>query len=385
MNILFTINKKDEEQNSIKENVENKVLILSCGTGGGHNSAALAIQENLIEKGIRADFIEYLDIISPKIKNQINHLYIKSTYGNGKVFKAVYHLGELYQKLDIKSPVYQLNKMNRKKLYKYIKEHGYKYIVTTHLFAAQALTAIKKEYPIHFMQIATDYVCIPFWEETNPDLFVIPSPLLKEGFVKKGFKEEILLPTGIPVATSFFDTKEIPELKDKDVILLTSGSMGFGQIKDIVVNLLAQINNAYLVVICGSNEKLKEELEKIDNVNLIVKGFVNNMNDYMAASTVVISKPGGLTTTEIAAMNKPLVHMMPIPGVEDYNANFFANNKMSIRANNINEIVDATKKLLSDKMLREELMINQRKLINKYSAKSLVEYVLKYMNDEEVL
>ena len=105
----------------------------------------------------------------------------------------------------------------------------------------------------------------------------------------------------------------------------------------------------------------------------------------MAASTVVISKPGGLTTTEIAAMNKPLVHMMPIPGVEDYNANFFANNKMSIRANNINEIVDATKKLLSDKMLREELMINQRKLINKYSAKSLVEYVLKYMNDEEVL
>lgn len=111
--------------------------------------------------------------------------------------------------------------------------------------------------------------------------------------------------------------------------------MGFGQIKDIVVNLLAQINNAYLVVICGSNEKSKEELEKIDNVNLIVKGF--------------------------------------------------ANNKMSIRANNINEIVDATKKLLSDKMLREELMINQRKLINKYSAKSLVEYVLKYMNDEEVL
>lgn len=137
------------------------------------------------------------------------------------------------------------------------------------------------------------------------------------------------------MATSFFDTKEIPELNDKDVILLTSGSMGFGQIKDIVVNLLAQINNAYLVVICGSNEKSKEELEKIDNVNLIVKGFVNN--------------------------------------------------KMSIRADNINEIVDATKKLLSDKMLREELMINQRKLINKYSAKSLVEYVLKYMNDEEVL
>ena len=81
-----------------------KVLILSCGTGGGHNSAALAIQESLKEKGIQADFVEYLSIINPKIKNRVNNLYIKTTQKNGKSFKILYHLGELYQKTKLKSP-----------------------------------------------------------------------------------------------------------------------------------------------------------------------------------------------------------------------------------------------------------------------------------------
>ena len=90
------------------------------------------------------------------MKDKVNQLYIRSTRHNGKVFKGIYHLGELYQKTKLKSPVYQLNWLNKKKLYAYIKENAYDYVVTTHLFAAQALTAIKKEHPIHFMQEATD-------------------------------------------------------------------------------------------------------------------------------------------------------------------------------------------------------------------------------------
>ena len=77
---------------------EIKILILSCGTGGGHNSAALAIQEKLLNKNIKADFVEYLDIIDEKVKNRVNKMYINSTKGNGNIFKVAYHLGELYEK-----------------------------------------------------------------------------------------------------------------------------------------------------------------------------------------------------------------------------------------------------------------------------------------------
>ena len=100
--------------NTLKANNRKKVLILSCGTGGGHNSAAKAIQENLLEKGMQADFIEYLDIINPKVSNRVNKIYINSTKENGKVFKVVYKLGEIYQKTNLKSPVYALNFLNKK-------------------------------------------------------------------------------------------------------------------------------------------------------------------------------------------------------------------------------------------------------------------------------
>ena len=120
--------------------------------------------------------------MNQKVRNNVNKLYIHSTRENGRVFKVVYKLGEIYQKTNLKSPVYALNFLNKKRLYKYITDNNYKYIITTHLFAEQSLTAIKKEHPIKFMAVATDYVCIPFWEETNPDYFVIPSEELKEDF-----------------------------------------------------------------------------------------------------------------------------------------------------------------------------------------------------------
>ena len=136
-----------------------KILVLSCGTGGGHNSAAKAIVDELNRHNATADFIEYLDIINPRIRNLVNNLYIKSTTGNGRIFKRVYKLGTLYDNTNFKSPVYVLNSFAKKKLYEYIKSNNYDYIATTHLFAAQALTCIKKEHSdIHFIEIYCKYI-----------------------------------------------------------------------------------------------------------------------------------------------------------------------------------------------------------------------------------
>ena len=146
----------------IKKNKPKKVLILSCGTGGGHNSAAKAVKQALNAKNIQADFKEYLEITRPNLKDTVNNLYINSTNNEGKVFKHVYNLGKLYQKTKLKSPIYTLNKLNGNKLYYYLENNFYDYVVTTHLFAAQALTAIKKEHDIHFIAIATDYVVFLF-------------------------------------------------------------------------------------------------------------------------------------------------------------------------------------------------------------------------------
>lgn len=277
-----------------------KVLILSCGTGGGHNSAAKAVQESLVEKGIKADFIEYLDIINKRIKDGVNRLYISSTKMEGKIFKKVYRLGELYSKTKLTSPVYGLNRLNKNKLYKYIRENGYTYIVTTHLFAAQALTAIKKEIDIHFIAIATDYVCIPFWEETNPDYFIIPSQDLKQDFISKGIKEEKLLPYGIPVLKAYREEKDkekiIQELKlqkNQKYILVLTGSMGFGNSIDMIKKLTENIQNVIFIVSCGNNKKMLEKLnnEFGKNGKVIVLPFTDKLSEYIAISEIVFTKP----------------------------------------------------------------------------------------------
>ena len=366
-----------------------KILILSCGTGGGHNSAAKAIQENLIERGINVDFIEYLDIINPRIRNKVNNLYIKSTRRNGKIFKVVYKLGEIYEKTNIKSPVYALNFLNKNRLYKYIVENKYKYIITTHLFAAQTLTAIKKEHNIKFMAVATDYVCIPFWKETNPDYFIIPSEDLIDDFVSKGIEKEKLLPLGIPTAKTYRQEYDKNECKkklglevSKKYILILTGSMGFGNITDMIEELLKNIKDVSFIISTGNNSKMLKVLnEKYKNSdNLIILPFTNEISEYMKSSEIILTKPGGLATTEIATIRKPFIHTMPIPGCENYNANFFEEKKMSLKCNSIKEVVEKTEELLNNKELQEELIKNQMKYIKQNTCDKISDIVIKEIN-----
>lgn len=370
---------------------EIKVLILSCGTGGGHNSAALAVQENLKDKGITADFIEYLDIINKKIKNGVNKLYINSTKMNGRIFKKVYRLGELYSKTNLKSPVYALNRLNKKKLYKYIEENNYTYIVTTHLFAAQALTAIKKNYPIHFMEIATDYVCIPFWEETNPDYFVIPSEELIEDFTSKGIPKEKLLPYGIPVAKAYTEDKEKEEVKqeldlqkDKEYILVLTGSMGFGNITKVIKELLLKIKEVIFIISCGNNKKMLETLNKEFNKEkrVIALAYTNKISEYIKISEIVLTKPGGLTTTEIANVRKPFLHTAPIPGCENYNAEYFSKRRMSIKCSTLEEVIENTKMLYENKVLQREMIEAQEKEIRRDTCDRITGKILSYLEGE---
>ncbi len=373
----------------LEKNDNKKVLILSCGTGGGHNTAAKAIQEELLARNIKADFKEYLEIINPKLKDNINNLYIQSTNKNGKIFKNVYNLGEIYEKTKLKSPVYIINSLNKDKLYNYIKKNKYNFIITTHLFAAQVLTAIKKEHHIHFLQVATDYVSIPFWEETNPDYFVIPSKELELDFVEKGIKKQKLLALGIPVRKQFreeYDKQEVKKQLNLDIgkkyILILNGSMGFGNVKEITKNLLENIPDLTFIISCGNNTKLIKSLNnKYKNNNrVIVLPYSNELSKYIASCEIILSKPGGLTTTEIATMGKPLIHIMPIPGCENYNAQFFNERKMSIKCESIEEIVENTKKLINNQKLQNEMIENQKKYIPRDTCEKIAEIVIKELD-----
>lgn len=357
-----------------------KILVLSCSTGGGHDAAAKAIVEAFKDLKIECDFKDYLSILGEDISKKVCHWYLSWTQGEGNVFKVLYKLGDLYSRTKLTSPIYALNKLGSKKLYQYIVDNGYDYVVTTHLYSALSLTAIKKEHDIHFAQVATDYVCIPFWEETNPDFFFTPHPDLIEDFIKKGIRKEILIPIGIPTSKKFrknidkIEVRNKLHLKNKKNILIMSGSMGFGNMIDLVSKLKEQIK-AQLIVVCGNNQELKLELERT-YPDVISLGFIDNVYEYMKASDIVLTKPGGLTTTETAVSNIPLIHTMPIPGCENYNARFFDSKGMSIACESIEDIVFHTKRLLNSSKAREKMIEAQKKNINVYAARDICKMIL---------
>ena len=358
-----------------------KILLLSCSTGGGHNSCARYIEEELKLNNIDCEFKDFYDIVNEKAKSLSEKIYLKSLGNEGKIFKNIYKMGELYSKTGIKSPVYLVNKLHKKKLYNYIKTNNIDLVITTHLFPALTLTSINKDKDynnVHFLFVATDYEPCPFMEEAKPDYFITNKDL-EERFNKKKISTDKLLTTGIPISTRFIkQAKNIRKdlnVNNENLILIMLGSMGFGSVDTVITELLKQ-ENTKVIVVCGTNKKLYDRLNNIKNDNLIVLGFVSNINDLIYSSDIVLSKPGGLSSTEIASIRKPLLHIFPIPGIETYNTKFFNKRNMNLICNTKEKIISNCKYLLQNKDKQKEMILNQEKYINNNSAKDLVDFII---------
>ena len=176
-------------------------LILSCGTGGGHNSAGEAIEQALSARGHCVTKLNPYLLKSEKTAQTVNNAYIRLVQKIPGAFGAAYRLGNAYRKLPISSPVYELNKLMVPLLKQYLTENRFDCIVTTHLFPAEIITNLKRKGktvpPTYF--IATDYTCIPFTEETDCDYYIIPAEELTDEFAARGIAREKIVPLGIPV------------------------------------------------------------------------------------------------------------------------------------------------------------------------------------------
>ena len=153
------------------------VLLLSCGTGGGHNAAARAIAEELRRRGHGAEILNPYSLCSEELAGRIDRTYIRNVQKAPRLFGAVYRLGEWYRKLPLRSPVYLANRLMAPVMAEYLEQNRFDLIITTHIFPAGILTAVRRsgvETP-KVIHVATDYVCIPFTEESECDAYVIPS------------------------------------------------------------------------------------------------------------------------------------------------------------------------------------------------------------------
>ena len=243
-----------------------KVLVLSCNTGEGHNSAARAMVENIKSHGDEAEFLDMMMLSGRKVSRAVGGSYVSVVKHAPHLFHLLYKAGQKVSSSHHKSPVYYANALLAKQVEKYIKENQFDMILTTHLFPAETLTYLKNTGRLErkVIAVATDYTCIPFWEETDCDYYVIPHKDLVSEFSEKGIPKRKLKPYGIPVRAVFSKERKKHEArgkcglpKDAKVYLIMSGSMGFGKVQLFVSLLRKRIQkNEYIVVVCGNNNKI---------------------------------------------------------------------------------------------------------------------------------
>lgn len=381
-----------------------KVLILSCKTGGGHDAAGLAIKERFELEGHDANMFDYLTLAGGSVSKRVEKLYVNTVKYMPRVFGTVYKLGMFVSKRVKKSPVYYANAKMGKYLKEYLKENPYDAIIMPHLYPAETITYMKSKnisLPLT-IGVATDYTCIPFWEETNCDYYVIPHKDLIHEFSSRGIPREKLIPIGIPVSQKFLeDTKsDFKELlsknariglglpPDKKIHLIIGGSMGAGNIKELTSSVWTMNQQKIcVVVICGNNKKvfykLKEQYKNVPNVFIV--GHTKKMNLYMQASDIVYTKPGGLTSTEAAVLGKPLVHTFPIPGCETANQEFFRKHRMSVSSKTITGQALKGIKLLNSPEIVERMEKAQRQNINADASTIIMKFIEDKLKEKNIV
>lgn len=320
-------------------------LILSCGTGGGHNAAGKAVKEELEKRGHHVTMMDPYSLISDGLANGVGGLYIKMVQKLPRLFGLVYMIGDLYRRLPFRSPVYFANKKPAGALEQYLDEHPADVIIMPHLYPAEMVTQLKnqgKSCPLSVF-IATDYTCIPFTEETDCDYYVIPHGDSTKEFVKRGIPGEKLLPYGIPVGCAVTDTADISREEAKRRLgldpeyayyLLAGGSVGAGglcRLSDRLDGYIRKNSSAKMVIICGNNEKQYHKLKDRYGNRAVVLQSTDQMALYLRAAELFLTKPGGLSSTEAAVTNVPLIMTGGIPGCETRNRRFFWKRGMCFR------------------------------------------------------
>lgn len=355
-------------------------LILSCGTGGGHDAAGKAVYEEMIKQGHQATMLNPYTLKSTKLSNGIDQTYISTAQHAPDAFGAVYKIGDLYRRLPFRSPVYFINHPMNRVMQEYLAEHPVDIVITPHLFPAEIMTNMKLHgMPVpKTMFIATDYVCIPFTEETLCDAYVIPAADLSENFTGKGIPADRLYPLGIPTGSSFREVQTREEEKRrlgldpaKKYILVAGGSMGGGKIEKVIDRLrsfFAGQEEVALIVICGSNQKLYQKLREQENPGFIVIAHTDQMASYMRASQLFITKPGGLSSTEAAVCQIPILHTSMIPGCETFNAEYFSRHGMSIAGELTDELLSKVKEMLNNHDIVAQMNACQKKVVNPNAA-----------------
>lgn len=319
-----------------------KILILSVTAGEGHNSTAKALREEFERQGAECTVLDTFQYISPTLAKFLSEGYLLVTEKAKHAYRVGYRLAEKRKGTET-ATTHLVDMAFAGDIVDFIGSDDYGVILFTHPFAGMILDYLKEKNMLSLptVGILTDFTFHPYWEDcTRNDYVVTPAAgLLLQGLCK-GFHKEQILPYGIPIRPEFLDCLSKAEAREKlgldpaqKTILIMGGSMGYGNMAATVkqIDAIPYSEAFQMIVVCGNNREMKDEIDALVadgslHHRVLTTGFVNYVSLLMDAADCIVTKPGGLTTSESLTKGLPMVIVNPIPGQEQRNTEFLLNN-----------------------------------------------------------
>ena len=365
----------------------NKILIFYGSYGGGHLSAARNIKDYI--EIMLVDCIEYIN----KMLNTVTTKAYNSVSKNARwIWKQIYYGTENGSLSKISNSIinvmaYKLNKL--------IQDFNPNLIISTHFFSSQMCAFLKEKRKIDckIATILTDYAPHSQWLVYHEfiNYYFVAHEGMRENLIDRGIDKSKIFVTGIPLSNRFllhYDKKKILgeynlNSDKKTILFFAGGEFGFG--KDKTFNMLRSIidNFPYLqiIAIAGRNVKMKERFDELvsetnsgDSVKIL--SYTTQVPELMSVSDLVITKPGGLTTTESLASGLPLIIIDPLPGQEEENAKFVESHKAGVWIKKDDNIEDILYNVFKIPQTLRHMKIEAKLISKKNSTRDICKILL---------
>ncbi|MDF2815248.1 MAG: galactosyldiacylglycerol synthase [Paenibacillus sp.] len=340
-----------------------RILILTGRYGEGHRQAALALQETYEQTypGSCVRVVDYMEWMHPHTHEFGRSLFVRGVC----VWPSLY--GFLFERTRepgvISKSMHMLARLGTSRMMELLNEFQPTMVVSTFPPAAAALSVLKEQKLIEVptVTVITDHTDHSYWVHPCTDRYLVGSDQVRRLLQARGISSQRIRVTGIPIRSRFYSSgkSNIEHLREKHglrtdqpVILLMGGGCGL-----IGAKLLRQLespaltSNLQFIVCCGHNHKAMEQLKELaqwSRHHILPIGFVDHIDEYMALADLVITKAGGLSTTEAIAMQLPILLYRPLPGQEEDNAKFLLQAGVALRAEGENDLVEKLEFLLGE-------------------------------------
>lgn len=360
------------------------ILVLSASVGAGHVRAAQAVELALKELApdARVENVDVLELTNAAFRRVYGKAYLDL------VNRAPHVLGYIYDHMDKpRRPDSRrdrlrlaLERLNLKTFRKRMREGQWEVVVNTHFLPAEIIASLKRDGKLSVRQITvtTDFETHRLWVNQPSEHYTTATEEGAAYLRHWGVPREHVSVTGIPIHPVFSRPKDRREcmrkhglVGDRPIVLQLAGGFGVGPIERIFRGILSIDMPLQVVVVAGRNEVAKEGLENVEvppRHRARVFGFTDEIDELMAVADVVLSKPGGLTTSEVLARGAAMAVVNPIPGQESRNSDFLLENGAAIKINNVATLPMKLAALLNDPNRLGLLKENSKRLAKPRAA-----------------